>query len=173
MKRALVLGAVVALPALATPPSGTQVPAVTVSDLEGRAVRLPDPRLPVLLFYEDKDAGTQNRRAREVVGVYTDRLDNRARFRFLAVADVGDWDWWPAKKYVLAEVRKQAKDDDTTILLDWKAEVRKRWGLAKGKSGVLLVAADGRVLFAGEGTLGEQQLKDVCARLEEIGALRR
>ena len=159
--------------ARAVPPAGARVAPVLVSALDGTSMRLPDAKLPVLLFYEDKDAGKQNGRAREVVGVYTDRPDNRARFRFLAVADVEQWDWWPAKKYVLAEVRRVSKDDDTTVLLDWKGEVRKRWGLTRGKSGVLLVAADGKVLFAGEGTLTEAQLKEVTARLVELGALPR
>src|SRR5262249_15023710 len=138
--------------------------------LDGRARSVPA-RLPVLIFYEDKDAGTQNVRAREILGKFVDNTANRSKFEFLAIADVEKWDWWPARKYVLADVRAVAKKDATTVLLDWKGALRKEWGLAKGKSGVLLVAADGRVLFAGEGTLTDAQIREAAARLRELGAV--
>lgn len=156
--------------ALALPKPGEEVRVVAVGEIDGRERMLPDGPLPILVFYEDKDAGSQNRHTRVAVGRYTDRPENGDKFTFLPVADVEKWNWWPAKRYVVADVRKVAKETRTTLLLDWKGAVRKAWGLRAGKSGVLLLAPGGRVLFAGEGPLTEAQVADLVARLEALGA---
>jgi Bacterial protein of unknown function (YtfJ_HI0045) len=157
--------------AFALPPAGARVPPVTVVDLAGRARTLPDPRRAVIVFYEDKDAGAQNKRAREVIGRFTDRVANREKFDFVPVADVEKWSWWPARRYVIADVRDASKDAEFPVLLDWKGDGRKSWGLTRGRSGVLILAADGRCLFAGEGTLNDDQLARVTAVLTELGGV--
>src|SRR5262249_32175246 len=40
---------------------------------------------PVLVVYEDKDAQTQNERARALLGQIADRAENRAKLEFVAV----------------------------------------------------------------------------------------
>jgi hypothetical protein len=154
----------------ARPVVGERAPTVKVVDASGRERALPDARIPVVVFYEDKDAAKQNARAREVVGTFTDVKANRKLFDFVPVADVEKWNWWPARRYVLSEVRDAERDAEFPIFLDWRGDVRKQWGLTRGKSGVLLLGSDGKVLFAAEGTLGEEQLKEIAARLREIVA---
>jgi hypothetical protein len=156
--------------ALVRLPVGAPAPPVTVEDTEGHARTVPDAHLPLVLLYEDQDAGKQNPRAREVLGKFTDVPQNRTRFEFMAVADLEKWNWWPARKYALADLRKIARRENTVLWCDWKGLVRRAWGLQRGKSSILMLGVDGKVLFAGEGTLSEAQLKELAERLVALGA---
>jgi hypothetical protein len=153
-----------ALPAVGTVPAH-----VEVQNVARRAMRpLPDQR-PVLVMYEDKDAQSQNDKARKVLGRITDRAENRARFEFVAVADVAQWNWWPAKKYVLEDLQRIAARENTTLFADWTGAVRKAWGLKAHTSTLVLAGSDGKILFAGEGTLSEAQLAALVAQLKQLG----
>jgi hypothetical protein len=167
------LPAVIALLAAATawalPPVGAVPARVEVENVAAGKMRpLPDAR-PVLVMYEDKDAQAQNEHARQVLGKITDRAENRARFEFVAVADVASWNWWPAKKYVLADLKKIAARENTTLFADWTGAVRKAWGFKAHKSVLVLAGSDGKVLFAGEGTLSEAQLAALVGELKKLG----
>lgn len=163
--------AVVALAAAAwaVPPAGAPVSRVAVEDVAaGRMRPLPDTH-PVLVMYEDQGAQQQNDKARHVLGRINDDAANRARFEFVAVADVAAWNWWPAKRYVLADLKKIAKRENTTLFADWTGAVRKAWGLTPKKSAIVLVGGDGKVRFAGEGTLSDAQLAALVAELRALG----
>jgi Bacterial protein of unknown function (YtfJ_HI0045) len=160
---------VVAATAWALPPVGGAAPRVEVENVAAGKMRpLPDTR-PVLVMYEDKDAQAQNDKARQVLGRITDRAENRARFEFVAVADVASWNWWPAKRYVLADLKKIAARENTTLFADWTGAVRKAWGLKAHKSTLVLAGSDGKVLFAGEGTLTDAQLATLVGELKALG----
>ena len=67
--------------AWALPPVGGTAPRVAVDDVAAGKLRpLPDAR-PVLVMYEDKEAQTQNDRARQLLGRINDRAENRALLR--------------------------------------------------------------------------------------------
>jgi hypothetical protein len=155
--------------AAALPVPGQPIAPVVVVDQDAHARPLPDPRLPTLVFYEDKDAGKQNQTAHDRVGALADKPGNQGKVDILAVADVSKWDWFPAHNFAIAEIRKIARRENATIYCDWKGTVRKQWGLTRGKSGVVLLGADGRVRFAGEGPLSEAQLGELLERLAELG----
>ena len=161
--------AVTATGAWALPTVGALPARVEVEDVAARRMRpLPDAR-PVLVMYEDKDAQTQNDKARKVLGRITDQAFNRAIFEFAAVADVASYNWWPAKKYVLADLQKIAARENTVLFADWTGAVRKAWGLKEHKSTLVLTGADGKVLFAGEGTLSDAQIAALVAELKKLG----
>jgi hypothetical protein len=164
-----VIAFIVAATAWALPPVGAVPARVEVENVAAGKMRpLPDAR-PVLVMYEDKEAQAQNDKARQVLGRINDRAENRARFEFVAVADVASWNWWPAKKYVLADLKKIAVRDNTTLFADWTGAVRKAWGLKPHKSTLVLAASDGKVLFAGEGTLTDAQLATLVGELKALG----
>lgn len=155
--------------ASALPAVGAVAPRVEVENVAARAMRpLPDAR-PLLVMYEDKEAQTQNEHARKVLGRITDRAENRARFEFVAVADVEKWNWWPAKRYVLADLRKIAERENTLLFADWTGAVRKAWGLTQHKSALILTTPDGKVPFAAEGPLTNAQLTALVAELKKLG----
>jgi hypothetical protein len=165
----LLLVASLELTARALPSKGAVLPPIQVDDVSAGHLRpLPDHH-PVLVMYEDRDAQKQNVHARDVLGKITDRPENRACFEFVAVADVAEWDWWPPRKYVLEDLRKTAKRENTALFADWKAALRKQWGAKAHKSVLLLAGADGKVLFSGEGTLSEAQLTALVQELALLG----
>lgn len=155
--------------AAAVPAPASRLPRVEVENVAaGRMRPLPD-RHPVLVMYEDKDAQKQNERARAVLGPINDRAENRARFEFVAVADVAAWNWWPAKGYVLDDLKGIARRENTTLFADWTGAVRKAWGLTAHKSALVLADGDGKVLFAAEGTLTPAELAALVADLKALG----
>jgi hypothetical protein len=166
----LALLATLAPPAArATPRAGSDTPAVTVEDTAGRPHPLPDHQLPILVIYEDRDAGQQNPRARQAVGRLSDRVENQSRFLVMAVADLEKWNWWPARHYALADLRAIARRENTPLYCDWKGAVRRAWGLSRGQSGFILVDTAGKVRFAGEGPLSEGQIAELVAELGRLG----
>jgi hypothetical protein len=169
--RASILLVVVAAasPARALPARGALLPTVEVDDVAKRRPRpLPDAH-PVLVMYEDREAQAQNSRARAVLGRINDRAENRTRFEFVAVADVAAWGWWPARRYVLDDLRKIAARENTALFADWTGAVRQRWGLPAHRSALVLTGSDGRVRFAAAGTLTEAQLSALVAELQALG----
>lgn len=157
-------------PADALPAVGAKLPSLTVNLTDKRSQALPLPRLPLLVLYEDKDAGKQNVKAQVIIGTFTDNVANKDKFTMFAVADVEKWNFWPARGYVLADIREVAKTSTVPILIDWKGALRRSWGLKPGKSSILLVLPDGEVRFAAEGTLSEAQTRELVQRLVELGA---
>lgn len=155
--------------ALAVPRPNSAVPKVAVEDIEGRKFELPDAHLVTIVIYEDKDAGAQNQKVRDFLGPLTDRPEYRSRFQLIPVADVEKYDFWPAKKFVLEDLRKISKKESSAIYCDWKGRMRKLWGLTPGKSGVLLMDTAGHFRFAGEGPLSDGQIAELRARLKELG----
>jgi hypothetical protein len=147
---------------------GDPAPMVIFEETNGKKVTLPQSRA-TLIFYEDKDAGPQNQRTRDVVGPITDKPENRPLLNFMAVADLEKWNWFPAKNFALKEMAKIEKKEDCTLYADWRGIVRKSWKLTKAKSGVILLDTQGVVRFFGEGPLKPEQTNELVKQLAELG----
>src|SRR3954471_18038916 len=109
---------------------GAHAPLVIFEQTDGKKVTLPQSRV-TLVFYEDKDAGPQKQRPRDVVGPITDKPENKPLLNFMAVADLEKWNWFPAKTYAIKEMSKIEKKEDCTLYADWHGVVRKSWKLTK------------------------------------------
>lgn len=153
----------------ALPAEGNAVATVTVERSDGQPRTLPERDRALLVVYEDKDAGRQNRHLKPLLDK-AGRAANAGAVEVVAVGDVSAWDFWPAKKYVLADIKEREQRDRNTIFLDWKGLVRERWGLKKGRSGVLLIDRTGQLRFAFEGPLPQAEIDRLAARLVELGA---
>lgn len=136
---------------------GALAPAVEVTDHAGRSHGFPDRTQAVLLIYEDQDAAKQNTAAKDRLAQINADPQRRARVDVIAIADLSKWDWWPARKYALADIRKIATENKTTVYIDWKGALRKAWGLARSKSTLILLEPDGKVRFVSEGPLTDAQ----------------
>jgi predicted transcriptional regulator len=147
---------------------GQPAPLVIFEETNGKKVTLPQSRV-TLIFYEDKDAGPQNQRTRDVVGPITDMKENKPLLNFMAVADLEKWNWFPAKNYALKEMAKIEKKEDCTLYADWHGIVRKSWKLTKAKSGIILLDSEGVVRFFGEGPLKPEQTDDLVKQLAALG----
>ena len=117
-------------------------------------------------MYEDKDAATQNTTLKKELGDLAKGDKYKSKIGLAAVADVSSYDFWPVKGFVKDAIREESKKAGTTIYCDWNASFRKTFKLSKGKSSVVLVGKDGKVLFAGEGALSADDRKKLLALLK-------
>lgn len=156
--------------AAATPQPGDFLPDVTVEGTDGSRRTLPDRHIATVVIYEDSDAGKQNLRAAALIDATTDLPENKATIEALAVADLEKWNFWPARKFAVAEVKKVAAKENATLYIDLKADLRRAWSLTKKKSGIVLVDTEGRVRFAGEGPLSSGQLEELKQAMSAVGA---
>lgn len=124
---------------------------------------------PTLVVHEDQEGGKQNQAIKALIAAYHDPVANRAKLTVWPVADLQKWAWWPAKGHALADVKKSAAKNNTQILVDWTGAVRKAWGLAKGKNSLVLIGADGKVVFASEGECSAAQKEALEQALRTLG----
>ena len=82
---------------------------------------------------------------------------------------VAAWNWWPAKRYVLADLKQIARRENTTLFADWTAALRNAWHLQPHQSVLILSSANGTVLFASSGPLDAAQLAALVAHLKSLG----
>lgn len=140
--------------ASALPSVGKEAPNVRVADVDGRALELSQLRgKPVLLVYENQEATKQNVALKSELSKRATGEAYRKSIALVAVADVDGYDYWPARGFVKRAIRAESKKLGSTIYVDWDGSVRKNAGFTKGKSTVMLLGADGKVLFSQEGTL--------------------
>jgi len=88
---------------------------------------------PVLVVYEDKDAGEQNAKTKKRIGELAKSGTLAKKIGLFAVADVQSWDFWPAKGYVKDELRAQGKRFGITIWADWNGAGGAQRGAQVGK----------------------------------------
>ena len=153
----------------AAPQAGVGIPFVEVVDVDDKPHTIPYRGKPHVVVYEDKDAGSQNRRAHVLLDKLSSFPQNHGRYEVIAVADVEQYDFWPAKKYVLEHLRKEMVDEKSIIFCDWKGKARKTWGLAKKKSVILVLDEEGKLRFAAQGPMSDEQYKAFGDALVALG----
>lgn len=136
----------------------------------GGAVRLSEQLgLPTVLFYEDRHSAAINQETK-------DELLARGRERGLlkvakvvAVANLKDYDWFPAREFALAGVRDAEKTAGIPILVDWSGTLSAApWSLPSRTSSILVLDPSGRVVFERSGRLSKAdraELFEVLGRL--------
>ncbi len=153
--------------ALALPAVGDSMPEGKVEDADGKALETKSIKgKPLLVVYEDRDTATQNAELKKELGELAKGDKYKSKIALAAVADVTAYDFWPVKGFVKDAIREESKKVGTTIYCDWNGSFRKAFKLAKGKSSVVLVGKDGKVLFAGEGKLSADDRKKLLALLK-------
>lgn len=153
--------------ALALPSVGQDAPNGKVEDADGKSLETKNLKgKPVLIVYEDRDSAAQNEKLKKDLSTLAKGDKYKAKVALAAVADVSSYDFWPAKGFVKDAIREESKKQGTTIYCDWNASFRKAFKLTKGKSSIVLVGKDGKVLFAGEGSLSEADRKKVIELLK-------
>lgn len=156
------------------PPRSTAPPAeplfdARLFDLGDRQVSLRSlavgtPRVVVLL-HQDRHSADQNTALKEalgqLVGRYADRL------QVVALADVGGYDFWPAKGYVKDALRPLSAEGGVTVLCDWKGAVRKAYGLAAKQSAVFVIAG-GELRHLSRGVLSPSATESLIGSIEQL-----
>jgi hypothetical protein len=150
------------LSALAYPTKGVEAASVCAHDTEGRAFELTSLRgKRVVLLYEDRASAAVNEDVKLALLDHSKRLGREAPIVGVAVADVSAYDFWPAKGAAKRAVRAKARKLGLPIYCDWNGSFREGLSLKKRTTNLVVLEADGRVLFAAAGTLTEAQKTEV------------
>ncbi len=130
-----------------------------VSTTRGEASRLSAFRgKPVVVFYEDKDSAELNKG-------FKARLFERARQQGLldaahvfAVANLKAFDFFPARQFAQAAVKKEEVKVGIPIFIDWEGELSSApLSLPSKTSSVLLVDSGGNEVFRASGRLNDAE----------------
>lgn len=142
----------------------------TLRGSDGKEARLSRWRgKPVILFYEDKKSTGLNAPLKE-------ELFQRGQERGLleaafvvAVANLEDFDFFPARQIALSYVRDEEKRVGVPILVDLDGTLGgPPWGLPKKTSNVLLLDAEGRLIFRHSGRMKEEEMEAFFGTLSRL-----
>ena len=142
----------------------------TLRGSDGKHVRLSTWRgKPVILFYEDKKSTSLNAPLKE-------ELFKRGQARGLleaafvvAVANLEDYDFFPARQIALSYVRDEEKKAGVPILVDLDGTLGgPPWGLPKKTSNVLLLDGEGRLIFKHSGRMKEAEMEAFFGTLSRL-----
>lgn len=157
--------------ALALPRPGTQAPRARVQDTEGRVVRLDRLRgKPVLIVYESRESSEQNQALKDRLSRLARGDRYRGKVHLLPIASVESFDYFPIRGFVEDSIASESERIGATIYCDWDGSFRRALSLRPQLSSVVLVARDGRVVFAYEGALtrrAQDRLIELLARETE------
>jgi hypothetical protein len=158
-------------PAAALPRIGAPALALDarIQDVDGRVLRLRSfAGKPTLIIHEDKHSAQQNHVLKdELIRLAQENRWARDSFQFVGIADVSEYDYWPVRAIAARRVRERAQAVGAPIYPDFKGIVRKALGLHRGQSSIVLVGKDGRVRFAAEGRLRDDQRAQLFEMLRE------
>jgi hypothetical protein len=155
--------------ARALPEIGSQAPELELLPVEGDPTDLKSAfGRPTLIVYESRATHSQNwpfkKKLKDLVQATASYRDEVVLF---AIADVEGYDFWPVRGFAAEAVRSEAKRIGWPIYCDWKGDLRKGLDIDRDKSTVILLDRRGKVLFASEGPLPEEQQQHVLDLLRE------
>ena len=149
-------------PAGAVPRVGSDVPDVVLRDGWDRDTHLARFRgMPLLVIYEDKGSTEQNDPLKRELARLAKGGQDRKKIALVAIADVSDYDFWPARGFVKDAIRSESHKQDTLIYCDWDGHVRRTLSLAAGASNVVFYGRDGKALFSRSGPLSPEARREL------------
>ncbi len=168
-RTALVAATVVLLlagEARALPPVGSMAVRVSAETLDWKWDELwPGPGQRALIFYEDRHSRHQNRALEDELVRLGQDPKVRERVAVFAVADVRAYNHWGARAVARRLLRREQRRTAAPIHADWKGAVAHAFGTEYGRSNVILIGRNGRVLFAHAGPLSPAQRHQVVQLL--------
>lgn len=119
----------------------------------------------VVLLHQDRHSADQNPALKEALGQLAGRYADR--LQVVALADVGGYDFWPAKGYVKDALRPLSAEGGLTVLCDWKGAVRKAYNLPPRQSAVFVLAGDELRHFS-RGVLSPSATESLIGSIEQL-----
>ncbi len=138
---------------------GEKATAFTLQDQHEKTVSLKQYEgLAVILIASDKEGNAQNTAwAKAIRGKYADRV------AIQGIADVSSVPF-----FLKGKIRNDFKKDGDSILLDWKGEVFKAYGLTKGVSNVILIDKDGTIRHRVSGNASPGEVQELMGKIEAL-----
>jgi peroxiredoxin len=112
----------------------------------------------VVLIASDKEGSSQNAAwTKAIKDNYADRVVIQG------IADVSSVPF-----FLKGKIRNDFKKDGESILLDWKGEVFKAYGLTKGVSNVILIDKDGMIRYRTSGPASPEGVQELCKKIDAL-----
>jgi hypothetical protein len=119
----------------------------------------------VLLWYEGPDTVELNNAAKAELTQTVAALPVAQKPFMLAAGDLSGFDYWPARSFAKRKLRHYEAFFGHPIYADWTGAMRAAFGLPKDVSNLLLIAADGTIVFQGSGKISDRELQRVITVL--------
>ena len=112
---------------------------------------------PVVLFFEDRDSPDLNKDFKDRLFELGKRHDLLSAAHVVAVANLAAFDFFPAREFALAAVRKEETRWGIPVLIDWRGVLSAApWDLPKETSSVVLLDSSGRIVYQCSGRLSPE-----------------
>ena len=129
-------------------------PAFSLESTAGTTRRLRDyAGRVVIIVYEDRDSNMQNDALKRELSEHARRGELTRDVSLVAVANLSGYNFWPARGYARDAVVEIARQQGYEIMIDWTGDMANSYRFRQGRSHVMVLSRDGRVLFRYEGAL--------------------
>ena len=118
----------------------------------------------VVVVHQDRHSSEQNPALKEKLSALLLRYP--ADLRIVALADVGGYDFWPAKGYVKDALKSLVSAGGALVACDWKGAVRKAYQLKQKHSTVFVLSKGLGLVSLTRGQLSTVETEQVAQRVE-------
>ncbi len=156
----------------ATPPAGAPLPAAPLLDaplldLEDHPVSLRAMRgKVVVVLHQDRFSSEQNSTFKDRLGELVLRRPDK--LRLIALAEVGSYNFWPARRYVKDALQPLRALGGAVVACDWKATVQKQYRIPARQSAVFVVSKDGALQVMTTGVLAPARATALLSQIEKL-----
>ena len=122
----------------------------------------------VVVVHQDRHSSEQNLALNDKLSTLSARFPTE--LKIVALADVGGYDFWPAKGYVKDALKSLDSGGGALVLCDWKGAVRKAYQLRPKHSVVFVLSKGLELVSMTKGQLSAADTDRVAQRIEaELG----
>lgn len=124
---------------------------------------------PAVLFYEDRHSTELNADVKTALLEQGRAAGRTDAVHVVAIANIQAYDFFPAKDFAVAFIRRLEGTIGIPILLDARGVLSAPpWNLPDEGGTVVLLDADGRVVWQHSGALGPERTKALLARVASL-----
>lgn len=124
---------------------------------------------PTIVFFEDRDSTAINQHVKDALFERGKRQNLLHAVSVIAIANVKDWGWFPARNFVLKAVRDTEAKIHIPIYLDFTGSMTGApWSLPAKSSTVMVLDAKAVPIVQFNGKLSESDVESLFAAVEKI-----
>lgn len=118
----------------------------------------------IVVVHQDRHSSEQNPALKEKLSALLTRFPGE--LKIVALADVGGYDFWPAKGYVRDALKSLDSGGGALVACDWKGAVRKAYQLKQKQSVVFVLSKGLELVSMTKGQLSDAETDRVAQRIE-------
>ncbi len=124
---------------------------------------------PTIVFFEDRDSTAVNQHVKDALYERGKRQHLLQTVSVIAIANVKDWGWFPARNFVLKSVRDTEAKVHIPIYLDFTGSMTEApWSLPAKSSTVMVLDANAAPIKQFNGKLSESDVESLFAAVQKF-----